>query len=204
MPFNSYPYLVFLILVVLGFLLLERRFPWARRVFLLLVSYGFYAWWRADFMLLVVGSTIVNYAMGGEITRRFALSKPARPLLLAGLIFNLGLIGMFKYAGLFVGTADGFSGWSLPSPISFCRWRFRSSPSSRSAIWWMRHAARRSVIRFSITPCSSAYFPHLIAGPIVRYNDLIPQFSASRTQRSATDDLPPGVTLFTIGWPRKR
>ena len=50
MPFNSYPYLVFIIVIVLAFLVLEKRFPWAKRAFLLLVSYGFYAWWRVDFI----------------------------------------------------------------------------------------------------------------------------------------------------------
>ena len=53
MPFNSYPYFVFLLLAVLGFRLLEKSAPTGRRVFLLLASYAFYAWWRADFLLLL-------------------------------------------------------------------------------------------------------------------------------------------------------
>ena len=50
MPFNSYPYFVFLAVAVLGFRLLEKRALTARRLFLLLASYAFYAWWRADFL----------------------------------------------------------------------------------------------------------------------------------------------------------
>ena len=79
MPFNSYPYFIFLAVAVLGFRLLERRALTARRVFLLLASYAFYAWWRADFLLLLAGSTLVNYALGREIEQRRARSqRPAR------------------------------------------------------------------------------------------------------------------------------
>ena len=72
MPFNSYPYFVFLAVAVLGFRLLEKNAPTGRRVFLLLASYAFYAWWRADFLLLLCGSTLVNYALGREIEQRRA------------------------------------------------------------------------------------------------------------------------------------
>ncbi|MGA7713890.1 MAG: MBOAT family O-acyltransferase [Rhizomicrobium sp.] len=203
MPFNSYPYLVFLILVVLAFLLLEGRFPWAKRAFLLLVSYGFYAWWRADFILLVVGSTIVNYAVGGEITRRFALSKPVRPLLLAGLIFNLGLIGVFKYAGLFVASADGLFGLEYPIPHLFLP--LAISFFTFEQISYLVDAAGGKTQRYSFLDYALfvSYFPHLIAGPIVRYNDLIPQFSQSRTKAQRDSDLSLGVTLFTIGLAKK-
>src|SRR6201989_659369 len=97
MPFNSYPYFVFLAVAVLGFRLLEKNALTAPRVFLLLASYAFYAWWRADFLALLVGSTLVNYALGREIEPRQRLGRPRRAVLVAGLIFNLGLIATFKY-----------------------------------------------------------------------------------------------------------
>src|ERR1043165_9922588 len=78
MPFNSYPYFVFLAVAVLGFRLLEKDAPTGRRVFLLLASYAFYAWWRADFLLLLCGSTLVNYALGCEIERRRMQHKDRR------------------------------------------------------------------------------------------------------------------------------
>src|ERR1700709_2656744 len=97
MPFHSYPYFVFLAVVAIGFRWLETRALTGRRVFLLLASYAFYAWWRADFLLLLCGSTLVNYALGREIEQRRAKGKGRRPLLIAGLVFNLGLIATFKY-----------------------------------------------------------------------------------------------------------
>jgi D-alanyl-lipoteichoic acid acyltransferase DltB (MBOAT superfamily) len=203
MPFNSYPYLVFIIVVVLVFLFLEERLPWAKRAFLLLVSYGFYAWWRADFILLVVGSTIVNYAVGGEITRRHALSRPTRALLVAGLVFNLGLIGLFKYAGLFVMSADGLLGLDYPIPHLFLP--LAISFFTFEQISYLVDAADGKAKRYSFLDYALfvSYFPHLIAGPIVRYNDLIPQFSSSRTREERDRDLSLGVTLFTLGLAKK-
>src|SRR6185436_8487766 len=110
MPFNSYPYFVFLAVAVLGFRLLEKGAITGRRVFLLLASYAFYAWWRADFLLLLCGSTLVNYFIGREIERRRARQQDRRALLIAGLAFNLGLIAIFKYDTLFVGTANDLLG----------------------------------------------------------------------------------------------
>ncbi len=203
MPFNSYPYIAFLLVVVLAFVVLEGRFPWAKRAFLLLVSYGFYAWWRADFVLLLVGSTIVNYAIGGGITRRHALSKPVGGLLGTGLVFNLGLIGLFKYAGLFVKSADGLLGLDYPIPHLFLP--LAISFFTFEQISYLVDAADGKAQRYSFLDYALfvSYFPHLIAGPIVRYNDLIPQFAQSRTSAERDDDLSVGVTLFTLGLAKK-
>ena len=119
MPFNSYPYFVFLAVGVLGFRLLEQGAPTGRRVFLLLASYGFYAWWRADFLALLCGSTLVNYALGCEIERRRMQHKDRRAILVAGLVFNLGLIATFKYDTLFVSTANDVLGIGLAVPHFF-------------------------------------------------------------------------------------
>jgi D-alanyl-lipoteichoic acid acyltransferase DltB (MBOAT superfamily) len=93
MPFNSYPYFVFLAVAVLGFRLLEKDALTARRVFLLLASYAFYAWWRADFLLLLAGSTLVNYALGREIEQRRRRLKDRRGFLIVGLTLGLAALG---------------------------------------------------------------------------------------------------------------
>src|ERR1700710_1454961 len=101
MPFNSYPYFAFLVLAVVGFRLLEKSAPTGRRVFLLLASYAFYAWWRADFLVLLCGSTLVNFLIGRVLEQRSARQQDRRTFLIAGLVFNLGLIATFKYDTLF-------------------------------------------------------------------------------------------------------
>ncbi len=203
MPFNSYPYIAFLVAAICVFLFLEARFPNARRPYLLLLSYIFYAWWRTDFIALVVGSTIVNYAIGSEITRRHARRGGTRALLLAGLAFNLGLISLFKYDDLFVGTANTLFGTSfllphffLPLAISFFTFE---------QISYLVDASQGKAKLYSFLDYALfvAFFPHLIAGPIVRYNDLIPQFHETRNKPARDIDIATGATLFTLGLAKK-
>ncbi len=200
MPFNSYPYFIFLAAAVLGFRLLERNALTARRVFLLLASYAFYAWWRADFLLLLAGSTLVNFALGREIEQRRRRFADRRALLIGGLVFNLGLIAAFKYSTLFFSTANELLGiglavphWFLPLAISFFTFEQISYLVDADA----GKTANYSLLDYALFV---AYFPHLIAGPIVRHGDLIPQF---RQMRGENDDLATGITLFTIGLAKK-
>ena len=200
MPFNSYPYFVFLGVAVIGFRWLESRGLTARRVFLLLASYAFYAWWRADFLILLAGSTCVNFVLGREIEARAARLADRRGLLIAGLVFNLGLIAMFKYDTLFVSTANDVLGIGLPVPHFFLP--LAISFFTFEQISYLVDADAGRTHNYSLLDYALfvAYFPHLIAGPIVRHNDLIPQF---RQLRSRNDDLATGMTLFTIGLAKK-
>ena len=200
MPFNSYPYFVFLGVAVIGFRWLESRGLTARRVFLLLASYAFYAWWRADFLILLAGSTGVNFLLGREIEARAARLADRRGLLIAGLAFNLGLIALFKYDTLFVSTANDVLGIGLPVPHFFLP--LAISFFTFEQISYLVDADAGKTHKYSLLDYALfvAYFPHLIAGPIVRHNDLIPQF---RQLRSRNDDLATGMTLFTIGLAKK-
>ena len=200
MPFNSYPYFVFLAVTVLGFRLLEKGAPTGRRLFLLLASYGFYAWWRTDFLLLLCGSTLVNYAIGHQIEQRCARHADRRGLLIAGLVFNLGLIATFKYDTLFVGTADQLFGLGLPVPHFFLPLAISFFTFEQISYLVDADAGKAHNYAFLDYALFVAYFPHLIAGPIVRHNDLIPQF---RQLRGTNDDLAAGITLFTVGLAKK-
>jgi D-alanyl-lipoteichoic acid acyltransferase DltB (MBOAT superfamily) len=203
MAFNSYPYLAFMVAVVVGFGLCERRWPAARRIFLLLVSYAFYAWWRADFLALLIGSTLINYALGTVITERVARGRALHGLVPLGLAFNLGLIGLFKYAGLFVRTGDDLFGLHYPIPHLFLP--LAISFFTFEQISYLIDAGRGRAPRYSFVDYALfvGYFPHLIAGPIVRHNDLIPQFHNTRTAAQRSDDISLGLTLFTIGLAKK-
>ncbi len=200
MPFNSYPYFVFLAVAVIGFRWLEMRALTGRRVFLLLASYAFYAWWRADFLILLAGSTLVNFALGREIEARAGRRQDRRGLLIAGLAFNLGLIALFKYDTLFVSTANDVLGIGLPVPHFFLP--LAISFFTFEQISYLVDANSGKTHNYSLLDYALfvAYFPHLIAGPIVRHNDLIPQF---RQMRSRNDDLATGITLFTLGLAKK-
>ncbi|HJT44583.1 MAG TPA: MBOAT family O-acyltransferase [Rhizomicrobium sp.] len=200
MPFNSYPYFLFLAVAVLGFRLLENRGPDGRRIFLLLASYAFYAWWRADFLLLLCGSTLVNFLIGRAIEQRRARLADRRALLITGLAFNLGLIALFKYNTLFAETANQLLGIGLPVPHFFLP--LAISFFTFEQISYLVDADAGKTHNYSLLDYALfvAYFPHLIAGPIVRHNDLIPQF---HQLRSANHDLAVGITLFSIGLAKK-
>ncbi len=199
MPFNSYPYIVFLVVVVLGFRFIESVLGRGRRVFLLFASYVFYAWWRADFLLLLIGSTAINYALGAAIVRRVAAGASAGALVTLGLVFNLGLIGAFKYAGLFAATADDLFGLTLPIPHLFLP--LAISFFTFEQISYLVDAGRGRAPRYTVLDYALfvGYFPHLIAGPIVRHNDLIAQFRRGRKAWERDEDVALGLTLFGMG-----
>jgi D-alanyl-lipoteichoic acid acyltransferase DltB (MBOAT superfamily) len=203
MLFNSYPYIPFLVLSVLAFVFLEKKFPGTRRGFLLLISYVFYAWWRADFLLLLIGSTAVNYVIGLELTARKERGSATRPLLILGLAFNLGLLGLFKYAGMLVGTTNFLFGTQLPIPAFFLP--LAISFFTFEQISYLVDASSGMAKRYAPLDYALfvAYFPHLIAGPIIRHNELIPQFHAGRDSNARAADIAVGATLFSIGLAKK-
>lgn len=203
MIFSSYPYLIFLALTVIAFCVLENRLPGLKRTFLLLVSLVFYAWWRVDFLALLLGSTVINFAIGTAITRRHLEHKGTRGLLIAGLVFNLGLIAWFKYAGLLASSANDLFAFGIPIPHLFLP--LAISFFTFEQISYLVDAAGGRAPRYSFLDYALfvSFFPHLIAGPIIRHNDLIPQFAQARGRDKRSDDMAVGMTLFTIGLAKK-
>ncbi len=203
MIFSSYPYLIFLALTVVAFCVLENRLPGLKRTFLLLVSLVFYAWWRVDFLALLLGSTVVNFAVGAAITNRHMEGKATRGLLIAGLAFNLGLIAWFKYAGLLASSANDLLALGIPIPHLFLP--LAISFFTFEQISYLVDAAGGRAPRYSFLDYALfvSFFPHLIAGPIIRHNDLIPQFGETRNRDKRSDDIAVGMTLFTIGLAKK-
>ncbi len=163
----------------------------------------FYAWWRVDFLALLLGSTIVNFAIGTAITNRHCEGRTTRPLLIAGLTFNLALIAGFKYAGLLAASANDLFAFGIPIPHLFLP--LAISFFTFEQISYLVDAAAGRAPRYSFLNYALfvSFFPHLIAGPIIRHNDLIPQFDTSRDNNKRSDDIAVGMTLFTIGLAKK-
>jgi alginate O-acetyltransferase complex protein AlgI len=204
--FNSYSFvLIFLPLVLLGWWGLRARAH--RLVFLTLVSYLFYAWWDFRFVPLMILSTSADYAAG----RAIALSRSASrrtTLLVLLLIFNLGILAVFKYYDFFVGSLEGLARllgyhpeWPLlqvllPVGISFYTF---NSISYTIDVYRGKLAPARSFLEFS---AFVAMFPHLVAGPIVRYADMAKQFEALRA-RPRPAEWVTGLWMFAIGMAKK-
>ena len=174
----------FLIVLPLSWALMPHRRAW--QAWILLASYVFYAWWDWRFVLLLVASTVVNHVLAVAIYR----TKPIRTrkaLLASAVTFDLALLGYFKYAGFFVTSAENTlsslgladATWivsvTLPVGISFPTFMALSY-----VIDTYRGGVPASFMRFAVF---QAFFPHLVAGPIVRASELLPQLESPRDPR---------------------
>ena len=179
MLFNSLVFLVFFPIVFLGNLALART-AGLRKIFLLAASYFFYALWDYRFLLLIWLSTAVDWFVGGALGKTVEQSK-RRVLLAISLIVNLGMLATFKYMDFFIESANvlinsiGLQGnihtlrWILPVGISFYTFQTMSYTLD---IYFRKLTPQKSALDFALFV---AFFPQLVAGPIVRARDLLPQ-----------------------------
>ena len=181
MVFTSFEYLLlFLPVACLLMACLTRFTPetWggARQALIIVLSLIFYATWKIDYLWLLLGSIIFNFSFGWLIHQ----NKGANQKLILGFAVaaNLGALGYFKYTNFVVDSINYLAGTNfliekivLPLAISFFTFQ---------QIAWLVDQYRNDAPRCTFIAYSSAvtFFPHLIAGPIVHYHDLLPQFQA--------------------------
>lgn len=184
MLFNSLPFAVFLPIVFAVYWALHNSLR-SQNIMLLTASYIFYGWWDARFLSLIVASTVVDYLLGQYLAD--ATNALKRKLLLtASMIFNLGLLGVFKYYNFFmenfmeiansVGlhTNPVLLKIALPVGISFYTFQTMSYTID---IYRKQLEPTKDFIAFA---AFVGYFPQLVAGPIERASNLLPQMSKRR------------------------
>ena len=200
MLFNSHVFiLAFLPICLAGYYFLRRRTHQGAVWWLILCSVVFYAYWRIDYVIILVGSTLGNYALALQLER-----TRSRALLVFGLALNLGLLCYFKYAGFFLGLAlpdqsvpDAIKNMALPLAISFFTFQ---QVAYLVDVW----RGVTPVSRFSSYALAVTIFPHLIAGPIVRYQYLTQQIDRiAHASRSIPRTALAGLALFIIGLSKK-
>src|SRR5438094_243783 len=184
MLFNSYLFLFgFLPPVFVGCWALRRKN--LRLAFLTLSSWFFYAWWDWRFLPLMLSTTMVDYV--AALALQHTDDERRRRLLLIGsLSINLSLLGYFKYAGFFVGSLNGI-GRALGAPVDLPDLHILL-PIGISFYTFNSMSYTIDVFRRRVTPTKHlleyttfvALFPHLIAGPIVRFTDLAEQLRRPR------------------------
>ena len=179
MLFNSISFLIFFPLVVLAYFALPQRSRW---IWLLVASYFFYGAWKAEYLILIWASTLVDYTTGRLLGMTHTPS--VRRLLLGfSLTTNLGLLFAFKYFGFFAGSLAALlavPGWVwippefdviLPVGISF--YTFQTLAYTID-VYRGRMEPERHLGRFALYV---AFFPQLVAGPIERAQRLLHQFA---------------------------
>jgi alginate O-acetyltransferase complex protein AlgI len=182
MVFNSLHFVWFFLVVYTAYRVLPHR---AQNGLLLAASYYFYAAWDWRFLSLLVGSTLVDYTCALAIARTESLRR-RRTILILSLAFNLTMLGFFKYFNFFAENLHvifGALGWHLdfvtvrvllPIGISFYTFMTMSYVID---VYRRDIAPTRDLLDFAVF---IAFFPHLVAGPILRAAKLLPQIAWPR------------------------
>jgi D-alanyl-lipoteichoic acid acyltransferase DltB (MBOAT superfamily) len=197
MVFSSLEFIYLFLLPVLAIFLLLRmiRHEGAIIWWLILASLGFYAWWSPPHLLLLLGSVAGNYGL-----HHLLLKTRSKPVLIFGIIANLGLLAWFKYADFLlenitalIGSGESQTlGIILPLAISF----FTFQQISFLLDTWNNKIEHCDFKRYVLFV---TFFPQLIAGPIVLQKDTIPQFHLSNFTSRTGLNIMIGATLFAIG-----
>ncbi len=172
-----------------------------------LASFVFYGWWRPDFVLLMLFSSVLDYVLGQRIVVDRANARGnGRRWLLVSLVANLGLLAYFKYANFGIDTfravlaAMGFAAtfhWDrvvLPVGISFYTFQ------TMSYVIDVYRGEVKTVNRFVDFLCYVAMFPQLVAGPIVRYSVVEEEL---RTRRHTFHGFYQGILYLQSGFAKK-
>jgi len=181
MLFNSIEFLIFLPIAFVCYWFVFGRTIRARNLFLLVISYVFYGWWDWRFLSLLILSSSVDYLLGIAMGRMPEKSKRKR-LLLVSLLVNLGMLGIFKYFNFFQREfIDLFASWG----VELNPWSLQIVlPVGISFYTFQTLSYTIDVYRGNLKPCKDvvaffafvSFFPQLVAGPIERATNLIPQF----------------------------
>ncbi len=185
MLFNSFEFFIFLpIVFVLYWFVFQKKLV-VQNALILVASYVFYGWWDYRFLSLIIFSTLVDYVVGISLENASNVRK-RKMLLGLSVIVNLGLLGVFKYYNFFVESwidAWGTLGVSMSAstlkiilPVGISFYTFQTLSYSID-VYRNKLKPSKNFIAFV---AYVAFFPQLVAGPIERATNLLPQFLKKR------------------------
>lgn len=186
MLFNSLDFALFLPIVFALYWFVTQRNLKLQNALIIASSYVFYGWWDWRFLLLIVFSTLVDYTIGRLLSKEYRPSK-RKLLLWTSILINLGFLGIFKYYNFFVDNfveAFRFFGHPiqpntlniiLPVGISFYTFQTLSYTID---VYKNKLETTKDVLAFA---AFVSFFPQMVAGPIERATNLLPQFYSKRT-----------------------
>lgn len=198
MLFNSWQFIFVFLPVALGvFFAIPAAWRTQRKLWLCAASFFFYSYWKVEYVPLLVVSILFNYGVA-EWINRWRGRPIVRWILIGGVAANLVLLGYYKYTnfirdifGQVMNQEMGRLDILLPLAISFFTF---------TQIGYLVDVSRDPKLHYGFLDYSLfvVFFPHLIAGPIVRHWEIIPQY-ADRDIRPNRDDLGSGTALFLMG-----
>lgn len=200
---------LFLPIVLAGYYLLGTRSQAATSLWLFVTSLFFYGYWLPEFTALLVLSIAGNFACGLAIARAARRAGPpqktpaGKAWLVAGILFNLGLLGYFKYANFFVDNVNALLGteWALakvvlPIGISF----YSFTQIAYLVDVWRGLVHEHRAVRYGVFV---SFFPQLVAGPVLHHSQMMPQFAQASVYRFDAGNFAGGLVIFGIGLLKK-
>ena len=202
MIFSSYEFIfIFLPLTFcLYFYLNKNKFTNLATGSLAFASLFFYSWWNIIYLPLILVSVTINYLLS-QLILRSKLSKLF--LLILGVLFNLSLLGFFKYSDFFLQNINlvfdtNYSLLNLVLPLAISFFTFQQIAFLADS--YKGHVVKHTFLNYLVFV---TFFPQLIAGPIVHHKEMMPQFTEKINKTISYKNIYLGVFIFSIGFFKK-
>ncbi|VAV92403.1 Probable poly(beta-D-mannuronate) O-acetylase [hydrothermal vent metagenome] len=200
MLFNSYEFIfAFLPLTLIIFVFISKIDSEKAIAWLVVASLFFYGWWNPSYLILIISSMLINYSVGYLINGAFSNGRQKKILLILGILFNLSLLGYYKYANFFLETVSQILSTKfeiqqilLPLAISFFTFQ-------QIAFLVDAYKGITKEYKFLHYALFVTFFPQLIAGPIVHHKEMLPQFMDRINMRFNINNITIGLVIFSIG-----
>ena len=204
MLFNSYAFLFVFLPVALGGFIFAGRFsrPIAG-VWLIVCSFVFYGWWNPAFCFVLAASILFNYAISLLLVRTEGSPRRCNIILVIGIALNLAALVYFKYLAWLVGLLDEAfaAGFDVPNIVLPLGISFFTFTQIGYLVDCATGVARdRNPLNYVLFV---TFFPHLIAGPILHNQDIMPQFASPATYRWSSTNAAVGSGIFVLGLLKK-
>src|SRR5574344_1562640 len=205
MLFNSYEF-IFLFLPITFFVyfyLLSKRLILGAKIFLVIASLFFYGYWNFNYVPLILLSIFVNYGVGLSLVNHEKIKLSSKSILIFGILFNVGLLGYFKYTDFLIENFNGIFGSNVPLmhiilPLGISFFTFTQIAFLVDA--YRKEAKEYSLINYMLFV---TYFPHLLAGPILHHKEMMPQFASKYNWVKNYRNIALGLFIFSIGFFKK-
>lgn len=201
MVFSSYEMIfLFLPIVLIGYFALSKiEQPVFQKLFLVGASMFFYAYFNPAYLIIILSSIIINYLLSKVIVHLDEKIRLKKTVLAVGILFNIGLLGYFKYHDFLISNINAvfdtdfnLKNVILPLGISF----FTFQQLSFLISVYKKQEKIENIIDYSLFV---VFFPQLVAGPIVLYSEMIPQFLDQKNRYFSSENFAKGLYIFCIG-----
>jgi alginate O-acetyltransferase complex protein AlgI len=198
--FNSYVFLLIYlpIVFIVYYSLLALKNKNIAKIFFVIANLYFYSYWNIKYLPIIVASIAINFTMA-TILNRIVDLRLKRGFLTIGILFNIGLLGYYKYYDFFISNVNtifstNISLLNLALPLAISFFTFQQ-------IAYLVDTYREGTKEYTLLDYAFfvTFFPHLIAGPIVHHREIIDQLRDGTNYKIKANNIAAGVYIFAIG-----